>query len=203
MHHCAVSLFKFNRETGAYAGAAPGTLGLAIVGGGITYQLLCYDSQKQHVLKMVMGKEFSPSPQPNNYVSFADPQGTAWSLLFKTEQDGAAFLRYAALVRAHQAVHGTDSADTDSAVGTFDTLAGKADQPELVIGDAAGVTYSAWELQGGAGAAQPPHAAVAQPSSIRRPGGWLPRVVALAAPRVKAIYYAVRLPTRGGGARGP
>ena len=97
-------------------------------------------------------------------MSFADPQGTAWSLLFKTEQDSAAFLRYAALVRAHQSVHGTDSADADGAVGTFDILAGKADQPELTIGDAAGVTYSAWDLQVGAGAAQPPHAAVAQPA---------------------------------------
>ena len=132
------TLYKLERGAFAAASAEP-KLGCVVLGSGASYQVLVYDSKKQHICAAAVGEVAAYALQPHDYVNFS-ARGATWSAHFDGPDAVKEFCRAVAL--CHMRCLAMSPAPPPEAGLRFE-LARGGDQAANE-GDAVGVTYARW-----------------------------------------------------------
>ncbi|KAF1327806.1 Fk506-binding protein 15, partial [Globisporangium splendens] len=130
------------------------TIGCVIVGSDTSYNLLFYNSTKQHLcLIPIKFTTFKPILQPKNYINFYDDKGVNWSVKFANEDQVSEFMKQIFLTKIHVEIWGTEKSVTKTSPNALikdDLLFMKEDATAVTTGDTVAVSFSCWRVVGNA-----------------------------------------------------
>lgn len=135
LHAVAVHTFKYDGSKHINEGK----LGLAIIGNhqSLTYRLLLYKGQKQHVAFATISPTFTFVIQANNYANFYDDTRQNWSINFDTSQAITEFAKQVCMAKAN-----TSKASSMKSPLSQDLALGEGDV--LDVGDVVEIKYTGW-----------------------------------------------------------
>jgi len=143
MSSASVRLYKSNPSTGAYDAHEGGSrLGCVVMGSGLQFQILVYNGQKAPQATVPLSSSFAYNVR-DLYMSFADGQGSNWSILFDAQETMMSFLRVVVACVAHVSMHTDCNAQVK---GTLSSSSAASEEQPLATGMAAGIYYTAWEM---------------------------------------------------------
>ncbi|KAL3658105.1 hypothetical protein V7S43_016948 [Phytophthora oleae] len=154
LHSCAVYLYLYDNESGAYTQQTDAAVGCALLAsdnaaqsGSDAFSLLLYDTQKAPLLQLPMTPSARFLPQKDNYVNFYDRQTQSnYAMRFRDAGSSENFLSAVAYAKAQVLVHSSKSYDRQKPSVLVDQLViGKEDAAPLTFGDVAGISLKKWQ----------------------------------------------------------
>eukprot|EP00644_Phytophthora_capsici_P013274 jgi/Phyca11/525922/estExt2_fgenesh1_pm.C_PHYCAscaffold_50261 len=154
LHSCAVYLYLYDDESGAYTQQTDAAVGCALLAGenavqsgSDAFSLLLYDTQKAPLLQLPVTPNARFLPQKDNYVNFYERQTQRnYAMRFRDATSSENFLSAVAYAKAQVLVHSSKSYDRQKPSVLVDQLAiGKEDAAPLTFGDVAGISLKKWQ----------------------------------------------------------
>lgn len=158
VYTATVSLYQYDATARKYVQKlnpnSSATIGCVIVGSDASYNLLFYNSNKQHLcLIPIKFSTFKPILQPKNYINFYDDKGANWSVKFASEDQVSEFMKQIFLTKIHVEIWGDEKSVTKTSPNALikdDLLYVKEDATAVAAGDTVAVSFSCWRVVGNA-----------------------------------------------------